>query len=799
MLNKDGVRELAYVVYIDNIEPIEGSDNCEAAIVSGWKVMIRKDTFNVGDPAIYFEIDSKTPETEQFAFLAKKHYKVKTQKYTFGGKNPGFYSQGLLMAAQDFGWTVDRIDELFITDDEMVRHIPGTESAFLTQKLGVTYADPDDNKRKSSSSGDKYKKMAGRHPKLFSNPIIKWIYKKTWGKKLLFVFFGKRKQDDNKFPKHFEYIHPTDQERCLIGNTKIDTNRGKIRISDIVNKKMDVLVRSYNFETNSIEYKPIINYQKYDRNDDKIYNIEYSKNYIGNRKNRIICTGDHKVYTKNGYISASKIIKGDISYYIQYCYPNEIMQYVYGMYLGDGSISFDKRLTKTNKQALSPRLSYTQGEAHLNYITWLRNVFDSEKKLYFNDNKKSTYSGNPVYKFFVEIDETISKFLYEDGVINNHQETMVTKQLCDRLTPISLAIWYMDDGTLKYSKPSNSYTIELSTNAFDRKENDLLVNCLTKKFKIEHVSLRYDRNKGYFSICIGSKGVDQFLNIISKYIHPDMRYKLKDGVEYDSFELENICFIKENRLTENIIEDIKIIPEEEYDDWTVSQYVYDIEVADNHNFFANDILTHNCENMQWVLQDKTPYIITQKADGSSGTYILEKKHKLFKTEYEFYVCSRNVHLKSPDQNTYHDKNYYWEIAEKYNIRDKLKDYLDKHPDLEYVCWQGEICAPSIQKNPQHLKETHFYCFHMIDSKVGKYDIRDAQKIWKEYDMETVPILGEIVFPDDFEEFKKMADGYYDPSICEGQTNCSREGFVYYKTTDPNFSFKNVSREYLLKH
>ena len=209
MLNKDNIRELCYVVVIDNIEPIEGSDNCEAAVVGGWKVLIRKGTFNVGDPAIYFEIDSKTPEVEQFAFLEKKHYKIKTQKYTFGGKNPGFYSQGLLMSAEDFGWTVDRIDGLFITDDEMVRHIPGTESAFLTKKLGVTYADPDDNKRKSSSS-DKYKKMAGRHPKLFQNSIIKWIYKKTWGKKLLFVFFGKKNDKKSEWPA---WVKKTDEER----------------------------------------------------------------------------------------------------------------------------------------------------------------------------------------------------------------------------------------------------------------------------------------------------------------------------------------------------------------------------------------------------------------------------------------------------------------------------------------------------------------------------------------------------------------------------------------------------------
>ena len=65
-------------------------------------------------------------------------------------------------------------------------------------------------------------------------------------------------------------------------------------------------------------------------------------------------------------------------------------------------------------------------------------------------------------------------------------------------------------------------------------------------------------------------------------------------------------------------------------------------------------------------------------------------------------------------------------------------------------------------------------------------------------MEVVPIVNEnYIMPDDFEEFKKSADGYYDVSVCEGSSDCPREGFVYYKTTDPTFSFKNVSREYLI--
>ena len=43
MLNKDGIRELAYAVIIDDIKPIEGKDRVECAIVNGWTVMVKKE------------------------------------------------------------------------------------------------------------------------------------------------------------------------------------------------------------------------------------------------------------------------------------------------------------------------------------------------------------------------------------------------------------------------------------------------------------------------------------------------------------------------------------------------------------------------------------------------------------------------------------------------------------------------------------------------------------------------------------------------------------------------------------
>lgn len=214
MLNENNERELAYVVAIDGIEPIVGSDNCEAAIVNGWRVMVRKNTFKVGDLAIYFEIDSHVDTTiPEFAFLASKHGNIKTQKYTFGGKGL-MISQGLLMSPADFGWkVVEPADEEgtypYFTIIEGGVSYTYVKGDFMTKILGVTYAVAEDNSRKASS-GDKYKKMAQRHAKLFSRPVFRWLMQRDWGRKLLFALFGRKRDKKNAWPA---WVAKTDEER----------------------------------------------------------------------------------------------------------------------------------------------------------------------------------------------------------------------------------------------------------------------------------------------------------------------------------------------------------------------------------------------------------------------------------------------------------------------------------------------------------------------------------------------------------------------------------------------------------
>ena len=197
-----------------------------------------------------------------------------------------------------------------------------------------------------------------------------------------------------------------------------------------------------------------------------------------------------------------------------------------------------------------------------------------------------------------------------------------------------------------------------------------------------------------------------------------------------------------------------------------------------------------CENLPWVLGYERPLIVTEKLDGTSTTFILERKGK---NKYEFYVLSRNVRQADEKQECYHDHNIYWDMAFKYDVENKLREYLMMFPQETYVCIQGESVG-SVQGNPLKLKEDDFYVFNFISSQDGRWDSVKGQIMAESLGFKWVPILDtQFMMPTDMEEFKQMATA---PSVVN--PNVMREGIVLRDPTN-DFSFKNVSREYLMKH
>jgi RNA ligase (TIGR02306 family) len=94
-------RKLASIRKISDIQPIEGADLIELAIVDGWKVVVGKEVgHKIGDFVIYCEVDSFLPIREEFEFLRKSSYRKMIDQEGFLLKTiklRGCVSQGLII------------------------------------------------------------------------------------------------------------------------------------------------------------------------------------------------------------------------------------------------------------------------------------------------------------------------------------------------------------------------------------------------------------------------------------------------------------------------------------------------------------------------------------------------------------------------------------------------------------------------------------------------------------------------------------------------------------------------------
>ena len=112
-------RGLAFIRTIESLTPIEGADLIECAQVLGWYLVVKKEEFQVGDPCVFFEIDSLLPEEEVFEFMRPRNFRVKTIKLR------GQVSQGLALPLSSFKWGDPLFgeDQLPQVDDDITEYL----------------------------------------------------------------------------------------------------------------------------------------------------------------------------------------------------------------------------------------------------------------------------------------------------------------------------------------------------------------------------------------------------------------------------------------------------------------------------------------------------------------------------------------------------------------------------------------------------------------------------------------------------------------------------------------------------
>ena len=194
-------------------------------------------------------------------------------------------------------------------------------------------------------------------------------------------------------------------------------------------------------------------------------------------------------------------------------------QIILGGLLGDSSFYKDKKY-----------VSFSHSEKQFGYIKWKYYMFyDSEecfKKTYntWNNQKYPRY----YFYYYLHADNILYSFICKNLYSNDGRKKISLKYL-NELTPLGLAVWWMDDGCICLSK-RNRYG-KLSTNCFNYEEQILLQKYFKEKWNI-NVAIKQE-NGSYF-LRFNVEALKKLIKIIYPFVTQveGMSYKVDLDYQY---------------------------------------------------------------------------------------------------------------------------------------------------------------------------------------------------------------------------------------------------------------------------
>ncbi|MGB8646816.1 MAG: DNA polymerase III subunit gamma/tau [Anaerolineae bacterium] len=374
----------------------------------------------------------------------------------------------------------------------------------------------------------------------------------------------------------------------------------KMPIGKIVENELCPEVLSYNERTHQIEPKRVVRRMR------KQPTLPAVRLAFDNNR-ALVCTLNHKFYTPQGQMRAGELEVGQFVYAGYERTTTDQLDAVAGAAIGDGHLD----LTGSQMRA---RLSITQGVDQKEYLEYktrlLGDLVETPPQYQLSlqsFSKKGTWHVATVSR--PQIAELHRELYDHEG----HKR--ISRTYLDRLTPLGLALWYLDDGSLITQK--NPYTRKdgtvtsypnsrstLATYSSSLEEAHIILQWLEEKWDIEGGIAATAKGP---VIWLTLAGTEQLHEIIAPYVPPSMAYKLLPRY-HNRFCPPTDAGIPSG-LAVSVVRRIERV--------TPPEYVYNIEVANNHNYFARDILVANCHMLSnaafnallKTLEEPPPHVI----------------------------------------------------------------------------------------------------------------------------------------------------------------------------------------------
>jgi recombination protein RecA len=360
---------------------------------------------------------------------------------------------------------------------------------------------------------------------------------------------------------------------CLSYGTRVTLADGtQEKIGKIVNQRMPVEVLSYDPDLGKVVPKPIVNW--FDNGPtDRFLQFTVAKPG-GNGRAQFAVTSNHLVRTPAGWREAGELVEGDrVLQSVPHYLSGFQWEVVLGSLMGDGALS-------PTRSGHGARLRFGHGAKQAEYCEWKASLFENV------GSSRSTNAAGAVFHDVKPLPELaeLRRAMYLGS------KKVFGDDYLKALTPLSLAIWYMDDGTfadrakgLQRRTREGSGRSEICVEAMEATTRVRLAEYLRDTWNID--AKLVDR-AGKAVLVFAKDETAKLHALIAPFVHPSMQYKLLERYR-GRFVVEPVFTPMRYELMPLPITKIAIKPP------TRSMHRFDIEVEGSHNYFADGVMVHN--------------------------------------------------------------------------------------------------------------------------------------------------------------------------------------------------------------
>ena len=364
---------------------------------------------------------------------------------------------------------------------------------------------------------------------------------------------------------------------CMAYTTRVTLADGtQEKIGKIVNQRMDVEVLSYDPETDRMVPRRIVNWFNNGKAE-KFLQFSVAKSGK-NGLAQFAATENHLIRTPGGWRQAGELIPGDrVMVVEQQRLGEQQFQLILGSLMGDGNLSPNRRGRS------GTRFRMGHGAKQAAYLDWKASLLGNIPHTRTVNAKGAVFAD---FTPLPELGELREAVYFGDG------KKHLTWDYLKSLTPLALAVWYMDDGgfTLR-SKGVQERTaggtgrIEICVEAMSPGSRERLAHYLRDTHGL-HVKLQYRGARKVSVLQFSTAASEKFQKLVAPYMHPSMEYKLLPRFRGEFAVKQEFAPMTPRMIPARIL-DIHVKPP------TRSMNRFDLEVEGSHNYFVDGVMVHN--------------------------------------------------------------------------------------------------------------------------------------------------------------------------------------------------------------